>query len=229
MPVHTTSLPFTPSLERPSADTRAGGYDPRVPENVAYHAELTALADSLSLAAATAASLVSALALPRGVPVVFLRSVPAPAKRALLGAARLLVYTPAREHFGIVPLEAMAAGVPVLAADSGGPRETVVEGTDEGTGWLRDPEDVDGWSEVMRAVVEGEEGVGEMGRRGRERVRREFSRERMVDRLEEEMEGMMGRPRKEVVTVPGWMLGTASVLLAIAVVVVSMIIRRVLL
>ena len=151
---------------------------------------------------------------------------PAPVKSALLRAARLLVYTPANEHFGIVPLEAMQAGVPVLAADSGGPRETVIEG-EEGTGWLRDPGDAEGWSEVMRGVVEGDEEVEEMGRRGRDRVRREFSREKMVGRLEEEMEGMMGRPRKGVVRVPGVVLGTASVLVAMAVVVVSVIVRRI--
>ena len=29
------------------------------------------------------------------------------------------------EHFGIVPLEAMSVGTPVIAVDSGGPKETV--------------------------------------------------------------------------------------------------------
>jgi len=29
------------------------------------------------------------------------------------------------EHFGIVPLEAMSASTPVIAVDSGGPKETV--------------------------------------------------------------------------------------------------------
>jgi alpha-1,3/alpha-1,6-mannosyltransferase len=37
------------------------------------------------------------------------------------------------EHFGIVPLEAMSVGTPVIAVDSGGPKETV---ENEKTGFL---------------------------------------------------------------------------------------------
>lgn len=40
----------------------------------------------------------------------------------------LVVYTPANEHFGIVPLEAMYLQKPVLAANNGGPVETVIDG-----------------------------------------------------------------------------------------------------
>lgn len=39
-----------------------------------------------------------------------------------------LVYTPVNEHFGITPLEAMAAGRPVIACNTGGPCETVIHG-----------------------------------------------------------------------------------------------------
>ena len=52
-----------------------------------------------------------ALNVPEDVDVLFLLSVPNTLKMMLLNAARLLVYTPANEHFGIVPLEAMLAGV----------------------------------------------------------------------------------------------------------------------
>lgn len=50
--------------------------------------------------------------------------------------ATVLLFTAMNEDWGIVPLEAMASGTPVLAVDSGGPRESVVHGK---TGWLLPP------------------------------------------------------------------------------------------
>lgn len=55
---------------------------------------------------------------------------------ALLAACTAVLYTPQNEHFGIVPLEAMASGRPVIACDSGGPTESVRHET---TGFLCKP------------------------------------------------------------------------------------------
>ena len=60
--------------------------------------------------------------------------------------ARALV-VPNVEEFGIAAVEAQAAGRPVLAADAGGARETVVPGQ---TGVLVRPESVDALAEAMR-------------------------------------------------------------------------------
>ena len=77
------------------------------------------------------------LSQPCGASQVFmLRSFSDEQRALLLAACTAVVYTPQHEHFGIVPLEAMAAGRPVIACDSGGPRETVLHGQ---TGLLCEP------------------------------------------------------------------------------------------
>ena len=143
---------------------------------------------------ATTKNFVTALNIPTDIEVLFLLSVPAQMKSMLLNAARLLVYTPSNEHFGIVPLEAMLAEVPVLAANSGGPLETIVDGE---TGWLRTPEKVEEWMQVMQHALSSTSGsqLIQMGRAGKERVRTEFSETKMARRLDEEFASIMDAPR----------------------------------
>lgn len=50
-------------------------------------------------------------------------------KRKIYGRAKALIYPSIDEDFGIVPIEAMARGIPVIAYYSGGVRETVVKNT----------------------------------------------------------------------------------------------------
>ena len=121
-----------------------------MPENVSYHKELVALAESLELKTATTGTITTALNVPDDIDVLFLLSVKSAFKDMLLKSAKLLVYTPSNEHFGIVPLEAMLDGVPVLAANTGGPLETVVDGK---TGWHCPPDDVKQWTAVMNRVL----------------------------------------------------------------------------
>ena len=86
----------------------AGGYDPDLPENVEHARELEELAARLGVADR----------------VTQRRSVSGDEKARLLARCACLLYTPENEHFGIVPLEAMHARTPVVAVDSGGPRES---------------------------------------------------------------------------------------------------------
>lgn len=206
-------------------DFPAGGYDNRVQENVSYHNELVALAESLSLKIATAKNIVTALSIPDDIDVLFLLSVPAQLKSMLLNAARLLVYTPSNEHFGIVPLEAMLAGVPVLAANSGGPLETIVDGE---TGWLRPVDDVEQWTELMRRVLFHftEEHLRHMGDSGRKRVKEEFSETKMARRLYEEIEALVMAPRVETTEIPDVLL-VLGILGVVAVAVIGILYKRV--
>lgn len=172
-----------------------GGYDNRVLENVTYHRELIELATSLSLKSFTAKNVVTALGVPADIDVLFLLSVPASLKDALLKSAKLLVYTPSNEHFGIVPLEAMLAGTPVLAANTGGPLETVVDGV---TGWLRSPGEVEAWTEVIDKVLHkmSDADLQKMSDAGRRRVVTDFSDTKMAERLDGIIENMVNTPRQ---------------------------------
>lgn len=62
-----------------------------------------------------------------GTNVRFMGRVDLATLRTLLAGARAVVFA-AEEDFGIVPLEAMAAGKPVIAYGAGGARETIVPG-----------------------------------------------------------------------------------------------------
>ncbi|CAM9100504.1 unnamed protein product, partial [Scytosiphon promiscuus] len=81
----------------------AGGYDKRVPENVDHLMELQARASNLGL---------------EGL-VEFRTNIPDDERSDLLGRASCVLYTPSHEHFGIVPVEAMCCGAPVVAVKSG--------------------------------------------------------------------------------------------------------------
>lgn len=173
--------------------TSPGGYDSRVSENVSYHADLVALADSLHLPNATVRSIITTVAVPPSTAVIFLLSVPNALKQLLLHKAKLLVYTPSNEHFGIVPLEAMLAGVPVLAANTGGPTETVLDGT---TGWLRDPADTPAWTAVMHRVLNTLPPAERAAMReaGIARVRDNFADTQMARRLHDIYAALPTRP-----------------------------------
>ncbi|KAK7948551.1 mannosyltransferase [Apiospora aurea] len=186
---------LSPSARKGVRLVVAGGYDPRVPENVGYHKELVELADSLGLTNTTAKTMVTALEVPPEIDVLFLLSVPNLLKEMLLKSARLLVYTPANEHFGIVPLEAMLVGVPVLAADTGGPVETVLEGE---TGWLRSPAKVGEWTEVMDSVLTklSPSEMIKMSQTGVSRVRNNFGDVQMAARIDAIMDKILATTTK---------------------------------
>ena len=60
--------------------------------------------------------------------------------------AKALLFPADHEDFGIVPVEAMLAGVPVIAHNSGGPKETVIDGE---TGVLFDDLTVEGMTTAI--------------------------------------------------------------------------------
>ncbi len=94
---------------------------------------------------------------------------------ALMGGARALLF-PGEEDFGIVPVEAQAAGLPVIAYRVGGASETVVDGE---TGVLFDEQSALGLAGAIKRFerLQLEEGAirGNAERFGRERFRAEMA------------------------------------------------------
>jgi len=84
------------------------------------------------------------------------------------------------EGFGIVFLEANAAGKPVVGGRSGGAIEAVVEGV---TGFLVNPDDPDELAGVLRTLLFGRELRRKLGKAGAQRVVSEFSWKTRADTL----------------------------------------------
>ena len=102
-------------------------------------------------------------------------------RRALLSACRVVLYTPSDEHFGYAPIEAMAAGRPVVAVNAGGPAETVRDGE---TGFLCAPS-ADAFAAALARLLSDDPLAARLGREGRRHVDAAFSREAFGRRFEE--------------------------------------------
>jgi D-inositol-3-phosphate glycosyltransferase len=78
------------------------------------------------------------------------------------------------EPFGLVPIEAMACGRPVVASNCGGIVESVQSGV---TGWLAAPGDSEALAERIAALLNEPDEAAAMGLAGRRRVEEMFGAE----------------------------------------------------
>lgn len=106
---------------------------------------------------------------------------------ALFEAADVVVIPSRWEGFGLVALEAMRAGVAVVASRVGGLAEIVVDGS---TGVLVTPGNA---AELAAVLDQPERDWGLLGRRGRERFMNKFDIARTFDGLDEIYRSILGR------------------------------------
>jgi glycosyltransferase involved in cell wall biosynthesis len=101
--------------------------------------------------------------------------------------AFLVAYSPVQEPFGLVPLEAMACGTPVVGVAEGGVCETILHGE---TGWLveRDPRK---FAECIQNMLDQPDVASEMGRKGRDWVCQQWNWEKSNRILEELLAGVV--------------------------------------
>jgi alpha-1,3/alpha-1,6-mannosyltransferase len=151
----------------------AGHFDTRLAETRALGTELEARATRFGLERQ----------------VTLARSPSDAERRALLARAACVIYTPLAEHFGIVPLEAMAAARPIVAVNRGGPTETIVNGQ---TGWLAAPTPA-AFAEATARVLGDPSAARRMGEAGWAHVRAKFSRAAFGLRMETALTGLAAR------------------------------------
>lgn len=96
---------------------------------------------------------------------------------ALLPQWDIFVMPSLEEGFGVAALEAMAAGLPIVASAVGGIPELVQDGR---TGWLVPPADPAALAQRLRELLHNPEQRRVMGAAGRARARERFSTDRMV-------------------------------------------------
>jgi glycosyltransferase involved in cell wall biosynthesis len=131
--------------------------------------------------------------------VTFIGSVPRSAVPALIRSADVVVALPWYEPFGIVPLEAMACGRPVVGSAVGGLLDTVVDGM---TGLLVPPRSPYAAALAVRGLIASPQLRETMGQAGREHVEERFTWPAVAAQTERVYASVLARARLRLVAEP---------------------------
>jgi glycosyltransferase involved in cell wall biosynthesis len=110
----------------------------------------------------------------------------------LLRRASFCLFTAFNEDWGIVPLEAMANAKPVIAFNSGGPRESMLHGV---TGYLL-PAAAAAWATAIAELAGNPELVRRLGAQAHAHVER-FSWPRFIDSVDNALEAWVMQDRQQ--------------------------------
>jgi glycosyltransferase involved in cell wall biosynthesis len=106
----------------------------------------------------------------------------------VIGAADVVVCSSYFESYGMVNVEAMACGKPVVSTNRGGPSETIVHGE---TGFLVEPGDAGGLAQHVITLLRDADLRAKMGAAGRKRVEKMFSAQVTADRFMERIDNLL--------------------------------------
>lgn len=102
--------------------------------------------------------------------------------RIPLASMDLFIAPSLQEGFGLAIVEAMAAGVPVVASDSGGPTEIIRDGE---SGFLIPPADASALESAIRTVLKDPDQRARIAREAREQARIRFDMDRVIQEVEQ--------------------------------------------
>jgi glycosyltransferase involved in cell wall biosynthesis len=112
--------------------------------------------------------------------------------RALYDRCSAGLFTAFNEDWGLVPLEFMAAGKPVIAVDAGGPRESILDGI---TGFL-EPDDAAAFAERMVLLGNQPDLARSLGLAGVDRAH-QFTWEAFVTGLDDAVDRLVASSHRQ--------------------------------
>lgn len=114
--------------------------------------------------------------------VTFLGKLPEDKLNYYYAKAKAVIFPTGNEPFGIVPLEAMASGTPVIATETGGVVETVIDGE---TGFLIKPNDVNVLVSKIEYLLTNNELCAQMSKNARKHAEENFTWDIAANKLHE--------------------------------------------
>jgi glycosyltransferase involved in cell wall biosynthesis len=108
----------------------------------------------------------------------------------LLAALTILVVPSWHEAFSIALIQAMAAGVPVVASNVGGPAEIITDGV---TGLLVPPRQVDALAQAVNCLLDDPDLRAHLSLAGHREVEVRFEREKVINQIEAVYQAVVGR------------------------------------
>lgn len=125
--------------------------------------------------------------------VHFQGSVPHPQVLQMLHRADLCVHCSNHEGLPVAIMEAMGAGLPVVASSVGGVPDLVREGE---TGFVLSPDDVEGYAERIISLLKNDQLRKELGSKGRNFAEKHLNKDTILSQIEKVYDDLLHREKR---------------------------------